>query len=290
MWSTSIALAASIITITSAAPLDGQRQPNHLAKRAEPPFKGWDDAPAEERAALQVALQDTYQLASYAQFLWEFYPDILDKYFPPEDLDGVKQVFNNIVPDYLTAATTPGPIIGDFEIVGTDWLAGLGDDDLCARGFEGYARNVEKFSPPTRRWADAHFCPAAFYNYETEIGPAPLLTDLDCSTFDLFGEYRMDRSMESLGSVILHEMMHFNRIGESVFGDNLPEPDNGGAFITDLDRGYGPSNALRIRRDTPDLAKRNADNYNFAALEIYWTGVCEEELKGQNGRFGNPIE
>lgn len=110
MWSTPIALVAPIIAITSAAPLDGQRQPGHLAKRAEPQFLDWDDSDqsqVEKRDALRVALQDTYNLASTTQFFWQWYPDILDKYFPREDHKGVKQVFNNIVPSYVRSYRIP---------------------------------------------------------------------------------------------------------------------------------------------------------------------------------------
>lgn len=37
------------------------------------------------------------------------------------------------------------------------------------------------------------------------------------------------------------------------------------------------------------LAKRNADNYAYAALEIYWTVACNQQPAGQNGRFWDPI-
>lgn len=187
-------------------------------------------------------------------------------------------------------STTPGPIVGDYQIVGRDFLAGLGDLDICAKPeAEGYTRNIERVEPPTRRWAFAHFCPAAFCDDVADDDPAPRLSDISCEDFNIQGQYSVAPDMDALGSIILHEMTHFNAIGQSMFGSNPPDPDVGGSLITDLNNGYGPVNTRRIRAETPQLAKRNADNYVYAALEIYWTVACNQQLAGQNGRFGDPI-
>ncbi|EON63971.1 hypothetical protein W97_03200 [Coniosporium apollinis CBS 100218] len=163
----------------------------------------------------------------------------------------------------LLASTTPGPIVGDYEIVGRDFLAGLGDLDICAKAdAEGYTRNIEGVEPPTRRWASAHFCPAAFHDDAADEGPAPRLIDNSCEDFNIQGRYRVTPDMAALGSIILHEMTHSNANGESVFGNNPPNQDVGGSLITDLNNGYGPINTRRIRAETPQLAKRNVDNYN----------------------------
>lgn len=70
------------------------------------------------------------------------------------------------------------------------------------------------------------------------------------------------------------------------------QPDREGALISDIGQPGRPYDSYHLRQmydERPDdLCIRNADNYVWFALEMYWTHKCKDKLKDQNGRFDPP--
>ena len=86
--------------------------------------------------------------------------------------------------------------------------------DLCKGGAPAYTINYEDDVAGTPSFAIAHFCKWTFEN-ENEV-PVPIkLDDIPLSDFKIDGEYRVTADMAPIAATVLHEMIHFNAVGQT---------------------------------------------------------------------------
>lgn len=85
---------------------------------------------------------------------------------------------------------------------------------------------------------------------------------------------RISRRMVTLGQVMLHEYMHW---------DKIPEPVTGPLWNIDhiKDITYGP---YEVRLINYDAARRNSDTCAWLASEVFWRVTCE----GTHGTLREP--
>lgn len=93
-----------------------------------------------------------------------------------------------------------------------DTLAGT-DNDLCKEGADAYTINYTP-GAGNPRYAICHFCPATFED-EDDDPVAPTLDAIELSNFKFGNEYRITNEMEPIAATVLHEITHFNSVGEA---------------------------------------------------------------------------
>ncbi|KAF2493055.1 hypothetical protein BU16DRAFT_564346 [Lophium mytilinum] len=239
------------------------------------------------REATDGAIDDAFELASYAQILADVTPDIYEKYFPKEWVPQVIDIFKQIVPDAQSGEQEGGPLVGSFFIIDDNY-----NPDICNRGGEAYTDNRQRpaDSGVLYDYSQTYICPATFNEVlEKGDGPAPRRADLECDDFKFAGSYRMANEMNYIGATIFHEMMHSNLIVVVAFKDvEIPGRGVLDNMIVD-DGGYGPFTTRKLLRENPEATKRNADSYTWCAMEVLWTMLCSKELQSQGGRFVDAV-
>ncbi|KAF2845727.1 hypothetical protein T440DRAFT_522314 [Plenodomus tracheiphilus IPT5] len=89
----------------------------------------------------------------------------------------------------------------------------------------------------------------------------PDLSDKSCDSLSS----TVSTLMSTLGGVILHELSHYQEIGNPALGQDVT--DHGLP-------GYGPLNVRTLRSSEASAARVNADNYRWYAQEVYWSNKC----------------
>ncbi|KAJ5895033.1 hypothetical protein N7495_006724 [Penicillium taxi] len=219
-----------------------------IEKRTSPQIKGYDSL---QRTQIKDGLTDALTMAKTVLTADDASVDnILKKYFPIADKSKIVGVFEKITGgesmEYEGAAILRRLTIADD------------DEDITEeeREDEGVLLNYKSMN------AIMVLFPYAFEKGGIDKG----YTGVAAVTCQTIGN-QLSESMETTGSVILHEFMHWHYLTVPPLST---EAD-------DLDNGYGPYN---VRYTVPrDQAIKNADSFTWFAIETFWTKHCSHEFE-----------
>lgn len=242
--------------LNESAPLTGLTASNYaLAKRTDPTLWRGDFGEttdgAKKKGLLEGAFPDVYTL------VWTVLnkqdPKIFDHWFPPRDTGKVFLVLSKIIEDRVRhfpaqervlssdrSQNVPVAEVKGSEILKNVYIAPYDpqlalpeDQQLCTQGAAAYTLNFNPTDgdPSTPNYAIQHFCDGTYEDFPDDDGDvtevAPKLSDLQLDDFKFGDEYRITNEMESIAATVLHELIHFNTIGEpSGLPDVSPFPSN----------------------------------------------------------------
>ncbi|KAK2796565.1 hypothetical protein FQN50_009510 [Emmonsiellopsis sp. PD_5] len=198
------------------------------------PRRGGRLMPRPDMPTSSGAFSNVFQLLGFATT--HFKESIFNKYFNPGDRDLVMNLFNRLLDDDHNGA----PALRNI-------LVKAGEDDPnnpAPAELEGY----DDPDPHLILTDDAWVYP----NRDEIKNP--------CGTWN---EEGMTQDMYLLGSILLHEFMHWDWFLGSLHHGK----------ITDQPKGYGWENARNLNKN---LAKYNADSYGWYATENFWATLCAE--------------
>ncbi|SMQ52377.1 unnamed protein product [Zymoseptoria tritici ST99CH_1A5] len=236
--------------LAQAAPLvdrslEVQNTTNLLTKRALPIFSGFGSDP-NRRARAEAAFRDAVTLAADVLNAPRF-EDTFNLYFDGAgDKDEILQVFRNVVGD--NSDGTGSSVIGNIVIDNDDTGGGCGGNVVA------FTENLNG-----RKAGAITLCEKAY--------AFPDLADKGCEDLST----TVGTLMSTLGGVVLHELMHYQEIGDPALGDHITD------FGAD---GYGPLKVRSLRRSDVSKARINADSYRWYAQEVYWSNRCGKSYSG----------
>ncbi|KAL8688780.1 MAG: hypothetical protein Q9218_005395 [Villophora microphyllina] len=115
-----------------------------------------------------------------------------------------------------------------------------------------------------------------------------LRRDITC---DMIGP-KINYKMQFLGPLLLHEILHFNNVGNmawnTLLGANEVIDDMPGNFPC-FNKAYGPYEAMQLKQRDPASAKRNNENYVWYALAVKHVGLMDSEA-GYKVSEGGPVD
>ncbi|KAK2756849.1 hypothetical protein FQN53_008549, partial [Emmonsiellopsis sp. PD_33] len=198
------------------------------------PLRGGKLVPRPDLPRSSGAFSNAFQLMNYVT-TGLFKETIFNKYFNPGDRDLVMSLFNRL--------------LGDDQVSGAPALRNIlvkaGPDDPSNPA----PAELEGYDDP-----DPHLIlteDAWVYPDRDEIENA-------CEEWE---EEGMTQDMYLLGSILLHEYMHWDWfLGSLHHGQIIDQPN-----------GYGWENARNLDKN---LAKYNADSYGWYATENLWASLC----------------
>lgn len=286
---------------------------------------------------LRVAFADAILLARVAAITFNPCDEIFLRYFRPEEADFVKHVFMEVanihadhidsqnVESILSASSVAYELhekFGNLEIALGDHPEVEEGERLCGRiltasGFGVYSYTTLDFdeldldAEDGGQYAWQSLCEEAF--------DFPFLWEIELLATDLSGHIlpghtcaglgdRDSDYMDSPGGILLHELMHWTYLLETVDRfSSLIEPDEGGFHqIRDYSNpsgvpinGLGAFNAMQLKNRARYDAIQNADNFKWYALSKFWSWRCrrtfgpalsDEDVykRGPKGREADP--
>ncbi|KAL8868536.1 MAG: hypothetical protein Q9174_004926 [Haloplaca sp. 1 TL-2023] len=185
-------------------------------------------------------------------------PNVLQNYFDPGDAGDVANVFQTIQGMIAPGGVQNPPNAGlgptdlqEIQVLRTN--AGCGNLVLAFSEAVGTSTNVRN----PRKITICDFGWNVLYRR--------LRRDLTC---EMIGP-KVNYKMQFLGPLLLHEVLHFNNVGNmawnNVLGPNAVIDDMPGNFPC-FSKAYGPYEAMQLRQRDSAMAKRNNENYVWYAL------------------------
>lgn len=266
---------------------------------------------ANANAKLRVAFGDAILLARVAAVTFNPCDKVFLRYFRPEEADFVRHVFmeianiraSNIDPRNVETILSAPSVAYELHEKFENLEIALGDhpeveeeERLCGRiltasGFGVYSYTTLDFDEldideDGGKYAWQSLCEEAFdfpFLWDIEL----LATDpsghmIPGHTCSGLGERDSDY-MESPGGILLHELMHWTYLLETIdrFSE-LIKPDEGGFHqIRDYSsptgvppNGLGAFHAMQLKDHGPYAGIQNADNFKWYALSKYWSWRC----------------
>jgi len=286
---------------------------------------------------LRVAFADAILLARVAATTFSPCDEVFLRYFRPEEADFVKHVFMevaNIQAEHIDAQNVESILstsavayelhekFSNLEIALGDHPEVEEEERLCGRivtasGFGVYSYTTLDFDEldPDAGNLGQH----SWQSLCEEAFDFPFLWEVELLATDLSGHVlpghtcaglgdRDSDFMDSPGGILLHELMHWTYLLQTVDGfSSLIEPDEGGfRQIRDYSdpngapvNGLGASNAMQLKNRGQYAAIQNADNFKWYALSKYWSWRCgrafgpalsDEDVykRGPKGREADP--
>ncbi|KAI4195837.1 MAG: hypothetical protein LQ350_006951 [Teloschistes chrysophthalmus] len=187
---------------------------------------------------------------------------IFPNYFSRRDKGKVKQVFERLAGECLVGSS----MLAQITIQSHETLGPHGHG--CEVDTVAYMFSYQLDSPRIV------ICPLGFRKRAyTRIrgGGSNYEDDPDqyvrCQELRAIG--RVTVHMETLGSGLLHEYMHFEHLLFDIFGKSINDQ-----ITRDGRVAYGPT-AVYNNLNKNLLSRINADSYSFYALQVFWTEVCQ---------------
>ncbi|KAL9585729.1 MAG: hypothetical protein Q9212_001348 [Teloschistes hypoglaucus] len=215
-----------------------------------------------ERDKVETAIYDALQLIMVALARIDQDTTIYPNYFSRRDKGKVKQVFERLAGECL---------------VGSSMLAQITIQTHDTLGPNGHGCEIDTIAYTFSYQLDMPrivICPLGFRKraYTTiRGGRANYEDDTDhyvrCQEIRAIG--RVSVHMETLGSGLLHEYMHFKRLLFDIYGKSIDDQ-----ITRDGRVAYGPT-AVFHNFNKNLLSRINADSYSFYALQVFWTEVCQ---------------
>lgn len=262
------------------------------------------DATKEQKDHLLTGFYDAINLARIAAVLFDRCDPAFQRYFRPVDADFVQNVFRTIANIDLTAVIDPN----NFNQVGTAWQPKFSRLSIClGTEFQGVppgstscgqaSSPMAIFRPSANDEGYIFVCePAMRYPSRRQIeNPPSSARDSHGNPFpgytcDGLGD-RDTSYMDTLGSTILHEMIHWKWLFDSVpdlstkikvsngvhqindFSSPGSTPVNGyGAFFSKMIKDLLEGNKPPYYHEFETL--NNADNYVSFANSKFWSWRC----------------
>ncbi|KAL8945831.1 MAG: hypothetical protein Q9222_007686 [Ikaeria aurantiellina] len=244
---------------------------NSLEKRG---YFNFNNVPlGGDRTILLAAFQDLRDLVNTV--VANPNPGVLQNYFDPNDAGDVANVFQT-VQQMIGIGGVPNPP-----------HPGFGPTDLAniqiRRSNEGCGPLVLAYSQGVATLSAANTRLITICDFGWNVLFKRLRRDIECSDIGPKVNYKM----QFLGGIMLHEILHFNNVGNIawnlVLGPDQVIDDQPGNFPC-FNKAYGPYEATSLRQRDPNAAKINNENYVWYALQTYWLVQCPGSAKN-NGDF-----
>ncbi|KAJ5894196.1 hypothetical protein N7495_005887 [Penicillium taxi] len=234
-----------------AAPADILKSNRSFAKRTSPEIA--DGFTTQHKTQITDGFKDALRLAKTVQTAPDATVDtILEKYFDSSDKETVMDLFKKITgSDDQYAGNS---ILSQMNVV-QDYADKKGKMGCYDPTIYAVTRRYTT-STPKMIICDSGF---AFGGIDKSY------TDVSAVTCSTIGSI-VSKKMDFLGATILHEYTHWR----SLVVPPLSEETD------DLDGGYGPWEAQETVPKSEAL--KNADNFTWFAIELFWTVHCGREF------------
>ncbi|KAI0457391.1 hypothetical protein F5B21DRAFT_501441 [Xylaria acuta] len=225
------------------------------SRRGVPTFELTKHYQRGEPETVETAFQDAIELASFVLDFIDTDDDVLPHYFDRADRAEIKCIFETI-----SNGWKGNDMLGDILVQTTD------SNNLCGGTTISYLKNGAKDATETPYIV---LCPNTFKRKAVTLlkGKGPQDNDADkyYAACKQDGGEIDNNLMDTLGTILLHEHVHYDKMITSSFSSITDNPES--------KPGYGPVNMYHTLEKR--LARVNADNYAYYASQVLWTTLCK---------------